>query len=200
MWKMTTHRTRTTLTTTSTCEFYCLTDIVSDSDLETRFVDQDMLMRFLGGGVGHKATRGIVCTQDSIQQIKGAGALNQDDNFGSDTEDVVDVLAGVQVNNGEDNNWDRGDGSDDRNNDEAQLEEEIDYGYDMVSESDDEGENDDEEAVDSNPQHGKEATEEMQDTIHGSSAEVDDDDSEPWLGPEDGEDRILDNNFGYADF
>jgi hypothetical protein len=70
----------------------------------------------------------------------------------------------------------------------------------MVSGSDDEGENDDEEAVDSNPQHGKEATEGMQDTIRGSSAEVDDDDSEPWLGPEDGEDGILDNDFGYADF
>jgi hypothetical protein len=77
---------------------------VGDSDLETRFVNRDMLMRFLGSGVGHKATRGIVCIQDSIQQIKGAGALNQDNGFGSDTEDVVDVLAGAQVDNGEDNN------------------------------------------------------------------------------------------------
>jgi hypothetical protein len=77
---------------------------VGDSDLETRFVNRDMLMRFLGGGVGHKATRGIIRIQDSIQQIKGTGALNQDDDFGSDTEDVVDVLAGAQVDDGEDNN------------------------------------------------------------------------------------------------
>ena len=43
------------------------------SDAFQRFVDRDMFMRYLGGGIGHKALRGIVRILDTIQILLKQG-------------------------------------------------------------------------------------------------------------------------------
>jgi hypothetical protein len=49
-----------------------------------RFVDRDMFMRFRGGGVGHKATRGW----DEFLQREGHGHDNAGDDGSESEEDV----------------------------------------------------------------------------------------------------------------
>jgi hypothetical protein len=97
----------------------------------SRFVDRDMVMRFLGAGIGHKATNKYTTAlrTDSLTMAK-ATVAQPDTNF-----------EGPQIPDSED----------------ALLAEEQDYGYELSSESEgDEGVDDEDDGGDLGAEDGEE--------------------------------------------
>jgi len=94
--------------------------------LLSRFVDRDMFMRFLGGGVGHKATNPF--TASMAREARGSTATANDN------------AAEPSANNDENDN-DAGIDSDD---DDLEAEE-MDYGYRSDTSEEDEEEEEEEE-------------------------------------------------------
>jgi hypothetical protein len=149
-----------------------------------RFVDRDMMMRYRGGGVGHKSTRDatdwFLNDRDRLDVLTTAAAsdddadseLEPDENF-EEPEEVekiaYEALAGLEEDPNENLN---SDSEDDEGTNDAEFEEEFDYGIHRDA-SDNEG---DEEA----------------DEADGDALRV---------GPEDGasDEEDEDADFGYAD-
>jgi hypothetical protein len=152
-----------------------------------RFVDRDMMMRYRGGGVGHKSTRdatdNFLKDRDVLDIPTSATAdkdTNTNNNNGEEVEEVEisdgesgeNICAGDERKEPDTNNLeDNDDSEDDEDRDEAEFEEEFDYGLRGGDGNDTE---DNEEA---------------------------DDEDEDALGPEDGdeEDEEDDDDLGYAD-
>ena len=110
-----------------------------------RFVDRDMFMRFLGGGIGHKAT-------DHLQQRTPTCVHDETSDPHDDDEDII-------PHNAQDHTQVEGDDVLDGDLEEVETDEEADYGYADILESEGEssegegegeGEGEDEEETDAN--------------------------------------------------
>ena len=160
-----------------------------------------MFVRFLGGGIGHKATRLLVRIQDSLSSIV---STNTDDT------DVADHLSG-ELCEAEDEdsipeqpatghaieaeitaeNIDLIEDCDNNKELEELYDEREDYGYDAAEDSEDEEDVTEglepDRAQKTTPTDGDKHTS-LDDKGQIISADADDD--EEWYGPEDGEDGI----------
>jgi hypothetical protein len=88
--------------------------------MHDRFVDRDMFMRFLGGGIGHKAPRGHDTAEDAHNDVEGECG---DDNPSSGPE--ADRIMAEVSDEEEDDQQEHVDEEDD----EERLDDEDDYSY-----------------------------------------------------------------------
>ncbi|KAF8802003.1 hypothetical protein BYT27DRAFT_7226594 [Phlegmacium glaucopus] len=145
-----------------------------------RFVDRDMMMRYRGGGVGHKSTRDatnkFLTDRDRLDiPTTTNDDTNSDSESDKSVEDVQEEVEAIEEEGGEDvsvgdeeKEPDPNEDSDSEDDDDAKFEEEFDYGLGEDGSNDEDG---DEEA----------------DEADGDA-----------LGPEDGDEED-DDDFGYAD-
>ena len=140
------------------------------SDSLFRFTDRDMFMRFLSGGIHHKAMRHLVRIQNALKWIVGLILTNTDDSEAAaeeDTEEDDIFMDAPDDTNSADDQMSEGDMADSGDPDDDIPDGEDDYGYDEQESEDNE------EQGDAGRGDGEPAGEE-----------------EPWLGPEDGEDGV----------
>ncbi|GJE92524.1 hypothetical protein PsYK624_086780 [Phanerochaete sordida] len=172
------------------------------------FVDRDMLMRYLGGGIGHKATRKLVPIDDAFEAITGSAIGEQateveesDDTPTDQLEQDMEVVAPAPVaDNASSGPIDEDDDGGERDNDNDEEEEDC--------EEEDEDEDDERVLEEIHQLEGEDDQEPAEDAMQTDDAVLRRSTRarrrpsrtvESWLGPEDGEDGVrVDDEFEWS--
>ncbi|PSR72506.1 hypothetical protein PHLCEN_2v11606 [Hermanssonia centrifuga] len=130
--------------------------VIRSVHLIPAFVDRDMFMRFLGGGIGHKAARHIVKIADTLQAFFGNGsgvaAMTEDAEEEIDSEDHGTDVLPVDTDLDEQDSEDiEAEGEDEDKDDEGEEEED-------EEEDEEEEEEDEDEESDSEVEEEEEET------------------------------------------
>jgi len=104
------------------------------TDIASRFVDRDMFMRFLGGGIGHKVTEHVQ------QNIVSSQREGHDDSETAENSEG-DIFINENTETEPTDHQENGDENDSEDIEEVDVDEELDFGYGEapVSESEEEG-------------------------------------------------------------